>query len=216
MKYSQRRKRRRVYRQTARADSAEATSRRIAEAFEECVRDRWFDEVTLDEVARRAGVTVRTVVRKFGSKAGLVAGFLEYVAPRIRDQRKTGPGDIDGAIDRVLALYEEIGDSVIRNLAQESRHDALKELLDGGRRGHREITAETFSPLLERLDSKDRRRAIDALIVATDVYTWKLLRRDMGHSLGETKAAMRLLIDGVLERSRAKSGGISGGLERST
>ena len=194
--------RRRQYRQTARADAAEATARRIAQAFDECVRDRWFDEVTLEEVARRAGVTVRTVVRRFGGKAGLVAGFLEYVAPRIHDQRKVDSGDIDGAVDRVLALYEEIGDSVIRNLAQEPRHEALKPLLDGGRRGHREITAETFAPLLERLGAKERSRAIDALIIATDVYTWKLLRRDMGHSLGETKAVIRLLIDGVLKRLR--------------
>src|SRR5438046_2411648 len=117
MKYGSRRKRRRQYRQTARAESAEATARRIAQAFDECVRDRWFDEVTLDEVARRAGVTVRTVVRKFGGKAGLVAGLLEYVVPKIHDQRNADPGDVDGAIDRVLALYEEIGDSVIRNLA---------------------------------------------------------------------------------------------------
>jgi AcrR family transcriptional regulator len=195
-------KRRRQYRQTARADAAEATARRIAQAFDDCVRDRWFDEVTLDEVARRAGVTVRTVVRRFGGKAGLVAGFFKYIAPQIRDQRTAEPGDIDGAIDRVLALYERIGDSVIRNLAQEPRHDALKPLLDGGRRAHRTITAETFAPLLERLSSKDRRRAIDALVIATDIYTWKLLRRDMGRSLNETKAVMSDLVEGVLKHSR--------------
>jgi AcrR family transcriptional regulator len=194
------RKPRRPYRQAARADAAEETARRIALAFHDCVRDRWFDEVTLEEVARRAGVTVRTVLRRFGGKAGLVAGVVEYVAPDIRDQRKVAPGDIDGAIDRVLALYEDIGDGVIRNLAQEPRHPALKPLIDGGRRGHREITTATFAPLLERLNSKDHRRAIDALIIATDIYTWKLLRRDMGQSLSETKAVMRLLIDGVLRR----------------
>ena len=132
----------------------------------------------------------------------MVAGFFKYIAPQIRDQRTAEPGDIDGAIDRVLALYERIGDSVIRNLAQEPRHDALKPLIDGGRRAHRTITAETFAPLLERLNSKDRRRAIDALVIATDIYTWKLLRRDMGRSLNETKAVMRDLVDGVLKHSR--------------
>ena len=103
-----RHKRRRSYRQTARADAAENTARRIAQAFDDCVRDRWFDEVTLDEVARIAGVTVRTVVRRFGGKAGLVAGFYKYIAPRIRDQRTAAPGDVDDAINRVLALYEDL------------------------------------------------------------------------------------------------------------
>jgi AcrR family transcriptional regulator len=193
-------KRRRLYRQTARAQASEDTARRIAQAFADCVKDRWFDEITLDEVAERAGVTVRTVVRRFGGKEGLVAGFFEYVAPQIRLQRTVDPGDTEGAVDRVLELYEDVGDSVIRNLAQEPRHEALKTLLEGGRRGHRMITAESFAPFLDRLRGKERRRALDALIVATDVYTWKLLRRDMGRSVRETKAVMLRLIANALSR----------------
>jgi AcrR family transcriptional regulator len=189
---------RRLYRQTARAQAAEDTARRIAQAFAECVKDRWFDEITLDEVAERAGVTVRTVVRRFGGKKGLVAGYYKFIAPRIREQRTVDPGDTEGVVDRVLELYEDVGDSVIRNLAQEPRHEALKTLLEGGRRAHRAITAQSFAPFLDRLRGKERRRALDALIVATDVYTWKLLRRDIGRSVKETKAVMLHLIADAL------------------
>jgi AcrR family transcriptional regulator len=198
---------RRPYRQTARAEATEATARRIVEAFGDCVRDRWFDDVTLEEVAARAGVTVRTVVRRFGGKAGLVAGFLQYVAPQIRAQRTAAPGDVEGAIDRVVALYEEIGDSVVRNLSQESRQPALKTLLEFGRREHRKITAETFAPWLDRLPSKERKRALDALVIATDVYTWKLLRRDMGRSAKNTKSATLSLVQAILDRYSASQQG---------
>ena len=152
-------------------------------------------------MAERAGVTVRTVVRRFGGKKGLVAGYYKFIRPQIREQRTVDPGDTEGVVDRVLTLYEEVGDSVIRNLAQEPRHEALKTLLEGGRRGHRTITAQSFAPFLDRLRGKERGRTLDALIVATDVYTWKLLRRDMGRSVTETKAVMLHLIENALSRA---------------
>jgi hypothetical protein len=36
------------------------------------------------------------------------------------------------------------------------------------------------------------------LVVATDVYTWKILRRDQGLSAGETHSAMTQLANSVL------------------
>lgn len=188
----------RKYRQKARARAAEETGRRILESFGAFMKDRWFDEITLDEVAATAGVTVRTVLRRFGGKEGLVDAYFESVSPGIGAQRKTPPGDIETAIDRVLTLYEEIGDGAIRGLAQESRTPALKTLLNGGRREHRRITAEVFSPWLDRLGEKDRRRLLDTVVIATDVYTWKLLRRDMGRSLSETRTVVLSMVRSAL------------------
>ena len=37
----------------------------------------------------------------------------------------------------------------------------------------------------------------DALVIVTDVYTWKLLRRDMGRSAAATQATLEQLMDGV-------------------
>jgi hypothetical protein len=41
---------------------------------------------------------------------------------------------------------------------------------------------------------------VPELVVATDVYTWKLLRRDQGLSRRKTAAAIRRIIEGILER----------------
>jgi len=205
MKKAMRPRVRRLYRQKARAEASEATAQRIMEAFFECTKQRWFDEITLEEVARRAGVTVRTVIRRFGGKDGLLSSTFEHIAPRIRDQRTAAPGDIDGAITRVLDLYEGLGDGAIRNLAQEPRHPALKVVMDLGRRGHRVITAEAFAPWLDPLPEDRRQEALDAFVIALDVYTWKLLRRDMGRSVQQTKAVMRGLVDGILARYSASA-----------
>jgi AcrR family transcriptional regulator len=191
----------RPYRQRARAAAAEATARRILDVFGACMRDQWFDEITLEDVARQAGVTMRTVIRRFGGKEGLLQAFVEDFVPSVRLSREGRPGDVPGAVAQVAAIYEAWGDSVIRNLAQEERHPALKPLLDLGRENHRAITAEVFAPWLDRVAAPDRTAMLDALVLATDVYAWKLVRRDMGRSAEATALLMRRLVDAVLAQA---------------
>jgi len=211
------RRRRRPYRQTARAVAAEMTAQRIAEAFWTCISEHWFDEVTLEEVAERAGVTVRTILRRFGGKEGLAADFIKYVVPQIAARRTGRPGDVEGAIDLLVRFYEEMGDGFIRMAAQEPRQPALRSLLETGRDRHRQITASTFARWLEPLQGREAQRALDALVIVTDVYTWKLLRRDMGRSVRETRTAMLDLVRAILDRCvvspRAQTGsGLDGTL----
>lgn len=191
----------RPYRQTGRADAAEEAARQILDAFGDSMRWQWFDEVTLEDVAERAGVNVRTVIRRFGGKDGLLEAFVDDFIPSVATDRTTPPGDVSAAVDRLLDIYETWGDSVIRNLAQESRHRPLKRLLDLGRERHRTITAATYAPWLDRLPRSDRLRTLDALVAATDVYAWKLMRRDMGRSRAETARILRTLVDAVLEKA---------------
>ena len=54
-----------------------------------------------------------------------------------------------------------------------------------GRDGHRRWVARTFEPFLPT-GSKARKAAITRLVVATDVYVWQLLRRDMNLSRAAT------------------------------
>ena len=86
----------------------------------------------------------------------------------------------------------------MHNLAQESRQPALKPLIELGRREHRAITAETYAPWLDPLPDAQRTRVLDALVLATDLYTWKLVRRDMGRSIQETRTIIRGLVDAIL------------------
>ena len=156
-------------RQTAWAEAAQETSRWVLRAFSACLRAQWFDEVTLVDVATRAGVNVRTVIRRFGGKEGLLEAFVDDFSSSVAIERHAAPGDVARAVAALMAVYEKWGDSVIRNLAQEPRHPALKRLLDRGRAGHRAMTAEIYAPWLDRLDAAARERLLNALVTATDV-----------------------------------------------
>jgi AcrR family transcriptional regulator len=188
----------RQYHQTARAQSAELTARRIVDAFLARLMRQWFDEITLDLVAKDAGVTVQTVVRRFGGKEGLLADAVKILSAQIMERRAGPSGDLKRLVEKLIEDYEETGDSVIRLLALEPRHPPLKEFLDFGRSQHRRWVSTAFAEPLAKLNDTARKAVVDALVIVTDAYTWKLLRRDMGRSVGATAATFQSLIQATI------------------
>jgi hypothetical protein len=55
-----------------------------------------------------------------------------------------------------------------------------------------------FGPQLGALDAKARRKRIDQLVCACDVYMWKLLRRDMGRSREEAESTILATVTAIL------------------
>jgi AcrR family transcriptional regulator len=176
----------RPYRQSARAAAAENLRKRIVAAFHNLLLKRWIDEITLDEVAVSVGTTRQTVIRLFGAKDGLLDAVMDLVRAEAVPRTST-PADVSGraALESLIAHYEAVGDMVVRFLAQEERHSALRPLLAQGRHEHRAWVAERFGSTQSGLSELERERQITRLIVATDIYTWKLLRRDFGKSQHE-------------------------------
>ena len=61
--------------------------------------ERPFAEISLDDVATGAGVSVQTVLRRFGSRDRLIADAMDVRHRRAsRDERRTPPGDVDAAV----------------------------------------------------------------------------------------------------------------------
>ncbi len=191
---------RRPYRMVARAESAAATGERILDAAVEVFWESPAEQVSLHEVARRAGVTVQTVIRRFGGKEGLFAATAEREVERVRRQRdEARTGDVNGAVRVLVDHYEAMGDRVVRLLAEEERVPELRRLADQGRASHREWCARVFAPALEGREGADRKRRLAQLVAVCDVYTWKLLRRDAGMSRRQTELALVELLEPMLE-----------------
>jgi AcrR family transcriptional regulator len=184
-------KARRGYSMELRAAATEATRERVLDAAAAAFLERWYDDVTIAEVARRAGVSGQTVINHFGGKEELATAAYERLSDQIVLRRYTPEaGDVEGAIQALADDYEITGDAVIRMLALEEKVPALGPLLQRGRAGHRDWVGAMFrAPEL-----------VPELVVATDVYTWKLLRRDQGLSRDETAAAILRIVEALLER----------------
>ncbi len=179
------------YNMELRAAAVEATRERIVVAAAEVFLDRWYDDVTLADIARRAGVSGQTVINHYGGKEQLATAAYDYLGQQITLRRYTPePGDVEGAVEALVEDYEVTGDAVIRMLALEEKVATLGPLLAHGRNSHREWVETMFqTPEL-----------VPELIVATDVYSWKLLRRDQGLSREQTAAAIRHMVQAILDR----------------
>jgi AcrR family transcriptional regulator len=190
---------RRNYRQSARAEAAEATAARIVEAFRRALQAHWLEDVTLEQVAREAGVSVQTVIRRFGGKQGLLEAVAGLMEGEVRAVRGAPRGDLAAAVANLCADYEASGEIILRLLAQEPRHPPLKPLLDFGRREHRAWVEGVAEPWLERLSPPARTAALDALTAAMDVYVWKLARQDWGRSPEAARDLILRLSTGALK-----------------
>lgn len=190
---------RRPYRMRSRADAAEQTAVRVMDAAIELWRERPYDGFTLQDVAARAGVSLSTVMRRFGSKEGLVEAVLTSDRVGTRSSRDAvAAGDLDGAVQMIVEDYEVNGDAVIRMLALEERIPIVRRVVQAGRAEHADWIARVLGPLLSRSAARRHRQCLQ-LVVATDVYTWKLLRRDRRLDVGEVRAVMRDLCRAILE-----------------
>jgi len=182
---------RRPYRMVARAAAAAATAERVMTVGAELFLDRPYESVSLEDVAHAAGVTVQTVLRRFGSKEGVVAAAAAVGVAKVRAERDRAPvGDIAGAICNLVEHYEAWGNRVLRMLSQEERVEPLRRITDAGRSLHRRWVARTFAPWLR---GRARRR-LPLLVAVTDVYVWKLLRRDQRLSRAATERALLELV----------------------
>jgi AcrR family transcriptional regulator len=181
----------RPYRMQARAEAAAATGERILDAAIAVFWQRPVDDIPLDEVARRAGVSLQTVIRRFGGKQGLLAAAAERETQRVSLQRDQAPiGDLPGAVRNLLDHYEQLGMPVLRLLAQEDRSPALRALAEQGRAYHASWCERVFAPTLTALRGAQRDRRLAQLIAVTDVLTWKLLRHDRHLSPRQTELAL--------------------------
>jgi AcrR family transcriptional regulator len=184
----------------ARATKAAATGERILDAAVEAFWDQPSDQLGLDEVARRAGVSVQTVIRRFGGKDGLLSAAVERESARIgRERDPSAVTDARAAIGQLAKHYEAMGDQVLRMLAEEVRLPALRAIVDRGRRMHGAWCAQVFASTLVRLTGAERERRLAQIVTVCDVYTWKLLRRDAGLSRRQTELALLELLDPLLE-----------------
>ena len=184
---------------------AQSTGRTRSAILDAATRIFWEQparELTLDGIARNAGVTVQTVIRHFGGRDGVFEAAVAREMGRVSDERDPGAVSTpDQAVRQLVAHYERTGDNAIRMLAEEHRSPTVTSLIAEGRAWHRSWCEQVFVGTLSRLRGSSRRRRLAQLVAVCDVYTWKLLRRDARLDRKSTELAILELLSPLLEAS---------------
>jgi AcrR family transcriptional regulator len=190
----------RPYSMARRAELAAQTRLRLLQASVDLHSERLMADISLDDIAARAEVSVQTLLRHFGSRAALVEETITFARAAVEQERRATPGDVSGGIRVLVDHYEARGDTVLLMLAQESSEPFVRRVTDQGRVVHQSWVEEVFAPHLQDAAARDEREVLlDLLVVATDVLTWKLLRRDRGLSRQLTESRLLRLVEALLE-----------------
>lgn len=193
-------KKTRDYDMTTRAEAATQTEHTILKVTTDLWRERSLRDITLEAIAERAGVSVRTILRKYGSKESLYEACVENDTANIISARNRVPvGDVETALRVLMEDYEKNGDANIRTLALEEEFPVAHKILESGRKHHREWCARVFAPYLPDPSDPAYENSVYAFYAATEIYLWKLLRRDLHRDFDDTLRIFRMLIYGLIK-----------------
>nr|WP_237421864.1 TetR/AcrR family transcriptional regulator [Gordonia sp. SID5947] len=179
----------------ARAAAAARTREAILDAAEDAFEDQWFDDVTLADVARLAGVSQQTIVNHFGSKEDLyITGIGERVGPRISARRdRARKGEVRSVVETAVDDYEQTGIGLLRVLATADRYPTMTTVAESGRVAHREWVTRCFPAVRD-----DRNGVIDQLCVLLDVRTWSQFRHEHGFDEARTVDTLVRMVEDAL------------------
>ncbi|MEC5170503.1 AcrR family transcriptional regulator [Glaciihabitans sp. GrIS 2.15] len=195
----------RGYSMSNRSMAVARTREKILRATVELATEKLTVEIVLAEIAGRAGVTVQTILRHFGTRDRLFDSAVTFASAEIVTERAAPVGDVTEAVQVIVDHYETRGDWVVTLLGQEASNERIRGITVPGKQIHRTWVETVFGPQLFDRTETAGPAITDLLSVATDVYTWKLLRRDRGLSRDQTEQRMRQLVDAILASREKES-----------
>ncbi|MGZ5404628.1 MAG: TetR/AcrR family transcriptional regulator [Nocardioides sp.] len=194
----------RTYRMTARARATEQTGERIIDAMLRRYADVPYDRIRLEDVAAEAEVSVQTVIRRFGTKHGLLAATVEREFTHLASDRAAAMGESpEGTLHSLVRYYENHGALILKLYAEARQAPGVPELAARGRTYHVSWCREAFSETLGHgQDQPTRDRRLAQIVAICDATTWRILRFDGHLSPEQTEQALLELLLPLLPPQR--------------
>lgn len=188
----------RPYTMSTRAQSAKETEQRVLDVALRLFSEQLYDNVSLEQIAEQAQVTVQTIIRHFGSKEQLFGRAIPPKMEQVYQERMDeAVGDIEGALESLLRHYECWGQFILHLQFQKERVASIEAAVEAGRNAHKEWLKRSFAPQLQRLSAEAYRVRFAQLMAITDIFTWCTLRCEQGLSGDETKKALQDLLETI-------------------
>ncbi len=160
----------RKYDSQLRDDQAAATRDRILDAVVEVLAEG-VDTLSVPAVAERAGVSVGTIYRHFGDKAGLLKALIPHAGRRSGIEVESLPEtmeEVDEIVRKVFHHFENTDDltraAFASRIGRDVRIQGTPERLDGMREAFRNVDPEIPPDQLEHLAK------LAFVLTTSDVY----------------------------------------------
>ena len=161
-------------------------------------------EPTLEDIARRAAVSPRIVLKYFNGVGGVMVAMATQVLDEI--VARYGTLRTGMSLDERIAGYVEVRAEICEQFAplfartlQMARHTPeMTRLVERGRGDMRQFVASVFGSDLRGLPNTIRRDLFDELAMISDVNSWRYLREACGRTPEEAKSLLRTALRRVL------------------
>ncbi len=161
---------------------------------------------TAGEVAKRAGVALRSIRQHFDSREALFLAASERHAGRVVATVATGDGPLEQRARRLAAARASVLEqtSPIRRAAtmRADTSRALADALEQPIRERRREVARVFASELDALEGAAKTELLDALDLVAGGRAWDTLRLEMGRNRAQ---AERVIASALVSLARPRS-----------
>jgi AcrR family transcriptional regulator len=199
---------RRRYDSSLRSRQAEQTRETILRAAADLISDEGLQALSVPEVARRAGVSLRTVWRNFPSHESIMEELDRWIASMSPWPEARLSPSLDSFEEYVESLYAFLEENA--SIVQASLYWRFTKSRAPTARAERLASSlSLISSITSNLPAEVARRGEVAMAILPNGMSWSVLRKDLGLSGKESGEAvgwiMRLVID-ELRRLNDKAG----------
>jgi AcrR family transcriptional regulator len=163
----------------------------ILDAVLDLMADNGLDGLTMEAIAERAGVSLRTLYRYFSDRPSLHTAALARHNQSVRFEPPTRPDQISTAYGEVFARFDDVPAVVqavlAARIAGSWRWDARSQRV-------REIE-EALAPACDRLPSQQAEQATAVIAYLANALAWLSLRDESGLNGEQAGAAIAWAID---------------------
>lgn len=182
----------RRYDMSTRAEAAEQTADRLLDVMLARFASTPYERIRLEDIGADAGVTVQTVIRRFGGKAGLLLAVVTRELGRIAAARESAAQAAPA--ETLVALvehYERYGHLILKTYAEAPLVAGLPDLAARGRAFHVDWCTRAFGTHLPAgLGDDERRLRLASIVALADATTWRILREDGRLTPAEVERAL--------------------------
>ena len=192
----------RSYNSPTREAQAAETRASIVEALFEQLYSESLTDFSVPKVARRAGVSTRTVYRYFPTRDDLLAAVeahVQQVAPE--PAPPADPLDAASFVGELYAYFDRHSELI----EAQSRTRLGGEVMDLSRARRRARNEPTIQQMFPDLDPRERLKRFAVVRALISSRTWRLMTREVGLSTDEATEIVTWAIDTLAQQMDQRS-----------
>jgi len=192
------------YNSPLRAHQKEQTREMILAAVAAILAQHSTEAATIGEVARVAGVTMRTVFRHFATREELLSAFWRWQLEQTGGRTILGPESLEGLLERIREFFESLDaeENLIRavisspegrEIRKQANQIRLEKMLDFVR------------SMVPELPKRDRHEVAAGIITVSSVLSWLFMRDNCGYDGKRAGEAAALSVQLIIEAAQARA-----------